>query len=74
MHLPEEALQAFAQIYEEVYGVALSRDEARTRAHNLLSLYRAVLLPPGGQSRMPPTECAASRQEGGAAGNPSHDL
>lgn len=74
MHLPEEALQAFIHIYEEVYGVALGRDEARTRAHNLLALYCAVLLPPDGQSRMPPVECADSRQEEGSAGTPPHNL
>ncbi len=41
--LPIEAVEEFAALFKQEYGIELSPDEARTRAQNFLNLYDAVL-------------------------------
>lgn len=42
MTLPEEAIIEFQEIFKKVYGKEISREEASSRANNLVSLYRVV--------------------------------
>jgi hypothetical protein len=41
--LPEQAVREFTQLYEQIFGIKLERDEAALRARNFLTLYAAVL-------------------------------
>jgi hypothetical protein len=43
MNIPEEAIDEFIEIYKKEFNVDISREEARRRATNVLTLYRAVL-------------------------------
>lgn len=48
--LPDEAVEEFAELYKQEYGIALTPEEAAMRARNLLNLYSAVLLEKGGNT------------------------
>ena len=40
--LPKEAINEFKKIYQRIYGMKLTDEEALKRANNLVSLYKAV--------------------------------
>lgn len=40
--LPLDAITEYKTIYEKLYGVVLSDEEATLRANNLVNLYKAV--------------------------------
>ena len=40
--LPPDAITEYKTIYEKLYGVVLTDEEATLRANNLVNLYKAV--------------------------------
>ena len=43
--LPDQAINEYIKIYQKVFGITLSRQEASFRANHLVNLYKAVLGP-----------------------------
>lgn len=42
MTIRDDRLDQFVQLWERAFGERISRDDARTRAHQLVELYRAI--------------------------------
>ncbi len=45
MTIPEASLEEFISIYEQIYGVHLSQEEARPVATQLVHLFRLITRP-----------------------------
>lgn len=57
--LPKEAITEYKVIYQKLYGVLLSDEEATLRANNLVDLYKTVY----GQGIFPIVEEKENEQE-----------
>ncbi len=57
--LPKEAITEYKVIYQKLYGVLLSDEEATLRANNLVNLYKTVY----GQGIFPIVEEKENEQE-----------
>jgi hypothetical protein len=57
--LPKEAITEYKVIYQKLYGVLLSDEEATLRANNLVDLYKTVY----GQGTFPIVEEKENEQE-----------
>lgn len=57
--LPKEAITEYKVIYQKLYGVLLSDEEATLRANNLVDLYKTVY----GQGTFPIAEEKENEQE-----------
>ena len=42
MMLRDDRIDEFVQLWERAFGERITRDEARTKAHQLIELYRAI--------------------------------
>jgi hypothetical protein len=57
MLIPDDHIDDFIKRWEHAFGETLSREEARTRAHQLVELFNEIgRRPPGGEGDPPPTE------------------
>ena len=69
MQVPIDRIDEFITLWERAFGERITRDQARTKAHQLLELYRAMAedltrQPP----EIPPPPTAADRGSANPAG------
>jgi hypothetical protein len=72
MTLRDDRLDEFVELWERVFGERINRDDARTRAHHLVELYRAIAEDArydAGESAPPPTTGGSSSDGATGAGD-----
>jgi len=69
MIIPDDRIDDFIKRWENAFGETLSRDEARTRAMQLIELYKAIGRGPSkervARARQPPEEPRTRDELGG---------